>query len=254
MTFAEITRQAGTFITRNSPTILTGLAVAGTVTTAYLSGKAGFKAARVIEEHEVSPVGGVRDELTTREKFEYTWKLYVPAAGAGVITVAAIIASNRIGTRRAAAVASALAISERALTEYQDKVVEKIGTSKERAVRDEIAQDRVTNNPPTREIIIDATESLIYDTYSDRYFRSSIEDVKQGINALNHQILHDNYASLNDFYAKIGLRSVSMGDELGWNTDSVVELVFSATITEDKRPCIVINFAKPPKANYYRFG
>lgn len=252
MTLSNIAHKAEKIISDNSPLILTGIAVTGTITTALLAGRASFKAAQILADdlHYREP----GDEATPRDKLEMTWKLYIPAVGAGVTTVICIIASNRIGTRRAAAMAAAYSISEKAFAEYKDKVVERLGDAKEQKIRDEIAQDQVNRNPvSTREVIITGNgDVLCYDSITGRYFQSNVESLRKAQNDVNHQILMNMYASLNDFYQEIGLPVTPYSNEVGWNADNLLELKFSTVLSEDGRPCISVNYAISPIRDYFR--
>lgn len=257
MTLAEIVKKTEKFTIDNSPLLLTAVGTAGVVTTAVLAGKAGFKAARIIEQEEsrlrLHSTEVPRPKLETRNKFALTWKCYIPPMGAGLLTVSAVIAANQIGTRRAAAVAAAYSLSEKAFTEYKEKVVEKLGETKEQAVRDELAQDRVDRHPVSeREVIIVTGEQLCYDMYSGRYFKSDMETLKKAQNDLNHRILSDNYASLTDFYNLIGLNSTGVSDEVGWNVDKMLEIHYSTTLSDDGRPCIALDFQTVPIRDYFR--
>ena len=239
-------------LTDNSPTILTAIGVAGSVTTAYLTGRATFKAAEVIRKQEY--YGEVLD-LPVKEKIQLVWKLYLPAMGSAVLTVTAIIFANRIGTRRAAAMAAAYSLSERALTEYRDKVVEKLGEKKEQEVRDELAQDRVTKNPVgSREVIIAGGSVLCFEVLTGRYFTSDIETLRRAQNDVNQRILHEGYASLNDFYELIGLPFTSISEELGWTSDAngMLSLEISAVLSDDNRPCLSVDYKTNPGRNYFK--
>jgi hypothetical protein len=256
MTLTAIAKQAEKFTTDHSPQILTGIAVAGTITTAYLTGKASIKAMQIIEEKNVEIYKSNDDlpALTPQDKVKLTWKLYVPPCIAGVTTVAAIIAANQIGTRRAAAMAAAAAISEKAFAEYKEKVVEKLGESKERAVRDEVAQDRVRNNPVTENHIHVAGggKVLCYEPYTGRYFMSDMETLKKAQNDLNYMVLNHYYASQSDFYDLIGLDRTKVSDEVGWNSDKLLELTFSTVLSDDDRPCMVVDYQVAPIRGYSR--
>lgn len=245
MVFNELVKRASKFAADNAPTLLTGIAVTGTLTTAYLAGRGAYKAAQLLGEEPAF--------LTPKEKFEQTYRFYIPAAASAVVTVTAIIASQQIGHRRAIAMAAALAVSEKAYEEYREKVREKFGERKERTVRDEIAQDRVRNNP-SNEVIVASNESLYMDGHTGRYFKSDMETVRRAVNEINHRINSDFYASLSDFYRLIGLSPTSHSDELGWNSNRLLELSYSAVIAEDNRPCIVIDFRTVPSRNYYKVG
>ncbi len=248
---SELAKKVSRFTLDHSPAILTAVGVVGSVTTAYLTGKASFRAAQILREEEYA-AGLNAEEFTLREKVEQVWRLYVPAVGTGVMTVTCIIAANRIGSRRAAALASAYMISEQAFDTYKEKVIEKLGPKKEQAVRDEIAQDLVCDHPvATSEVVILQGDVLFMDSYSKRYFRSDVETVKHAQNAVNYMINHDGYASLTDLYNQIGLSSLPSSNEVGWNADRMLEIEFS-TAMESNQPCIVMGFSVEPVRSYYR--
>lgn len=250
MNISNLITRATKFANDNSPLILTAIGVAGTIATAYLASKASFKASYKIfyEERDVK-----KRSLTPKEIVKTTWKLYIPAVGTGACTVACIIAANRIGTRRAAAMAAMVAISEKAFDEYRNKVVEKLGDNKERRVRDEIAQDRVTNNPPSNEItIVGGSDVLCMDGYSGRYFHSDMESLRKIQNDINWAILADGSASLTEFYYFVGLPKTTLSDDVGWDIDNQLELVFSAVLHEAK-PVMVVNFKVLPIREPHKF-
>lgn len=255
MNIGEIGRHFQRYVINNSPSILTAIAVTGVVSTAYLAGKASFKAAEILHEEESSQgynlPGG---KLELKEQFVLVWKLYIPAASTAAFTIAAIVCANRISARRAAALAAAYSISERAFDEYRAKVTEKLGEKKERAVRDELAQERLDRDPVTgREVIITGNgEVLCYDAYTGRYFTSTVERIRKAENNINHRILHEHHASLTDLYEEIGLAATKVSEEVGWNLDHLLEVDISAGMTDDSRPCLVLRFEVHPSRNYFR--
>lgn len=256
MNLTNLHKHVGKFIVDNSPTILTGLGIAGVVTTAFLTGKATFKAADLIAketEEARRSTGDSNFEFNNKYKAKLIWKLYIPPVGMGVLTITSIIFANRIGTRRAAAMAAAYSMSERAFAEYREKVADHMGKKKESAVRDDIAQDHVARNPvSTNEVIITGAGSVLcYDTITGRYFQSDMETLRKAQNDINHQLLHDMYATLDDFYKIIGLKSTKFSSEVGWTSDNMLELRFSATLSDDSKPCIAIEYSSYPIRDYY---
>lgn len=240
----------GKLIQDNSPMILTGLGAAGVVTTAYLTGRASFKAAEILAEEAEH----YQTVFPMQRKVELVWKEYIPAILVASVSVAAIVLANRVGTRRAAAVAAAYTLSEKAWEEYRTKIVEKIGDKKEEEYRAELSQERVDNNPVSQSVvIIGAGTVLCYEPFTGRYFMSSVEDLKKAQNDTNYQILHDGYASLGDFYDRVGLPKTGVSDEIGWNAESrQLELRFSAVMSDDQRPCISVEFNHEPIRSFYR--
>ena len=62
------------------------------------------------------------------------------------------------------------------------------------------------------------------------------------------------YVSLNDFYDEIGLDHTSVGDDLGWNTDKLIDINFSSQLNDNGEPSVVLDYAVVPNYNYYKFS
>ena len=239
-----------TAIKKHSPEILTGIGIAGMITTTVMAVRATPKALILIEERK-EEIGA--EKLEAMDMVRTTWACYIPAAITGTLSVACLIGASSVNARRNAALATAYTLSESALKDYQGKVIEMFGEKKNEAVKDSMAKDKVEKNPVvTREVIItEKGNTLCYDAISGRYFKSDIEKIKKAECELNRQILDDMYVSLNDFYYEIGLDSVKLGDELGWNVDSgYIDLSFSSQLASDGTPCLVIDYSVDPRYDY----
>lgn len=239
-------------ITKHSPEILTGIGIAGMITTTIMAVRATPKALILIEERkEEIDV----DKLTPVELIKTTWKCYIPAAITGSLSIICLIGASSVNARRNAALATAYTLSESALKEYQEKVIETIGEKKEQTVRDAIAKDKIDKNPvSSREVIItEKGNTLCYDAISGRYFKSDIDKIKKAENELNRRMRDEMYISLNEFYYEIGLNPIKIGDDLGWNIDhGYIELNFSSQLTDDGNPCLVIDYQLAPRYEYNR--
>jgi Family of unknown function (DUF6353) len=253
MTLSKVFHQTQRVVSNNAPLILTAVGVTGVITTAMLTGKATIKAVRILDEVEAWSEMNDLPPMDIKEKVQRTWMLYLPAVGNGLFTAACIVAANRIGTRRAAALAAAYSLSEKAFVEYKDKVVERLGVKDEQKVRDEIVQDRVNANPVSNATVIltGSGDVLCYDTITGRYFQSNVETLRKAMNDINHQIVHDLYATLDEFYGKIGLDSTKYSSEVGWNIDNPLWIDFTAVLAEDNRPCVAMNYQHFPIREYY---
>lgn len=239
-----------TAIKKHSPEILTGIGIAGMLTTTVMAVRATPKALILIEERK-EEIGA--EKLEAMDMVKTTWACYIPAAITGTLSVACLIGASSVNARRNAALATAYTLSESALKDYQGKVIEMFGEKKNEAVKDAVAKDKVEKNPiVTREVIItEKGNTLCYDAISGRYFKSDIEKIKKAECELNRQMLDDMYVSLNDFYYEIGLDSVKLGDELGWNVDSgYIDLSFSSQLASDGTPCLVIDYSVAPRYDY----
>lgn len=256
MTLANLVANMSKRLADNAPVILTAIGVTGTITTAVLAANAGYKAGAIIDNEQYTRdmrQGGDVIPLTFAEKVSSTWTLYIPAVGMGVLTVSCIIGANRIGARRAAAMAAAYSISERAFLEYRDKVVERLGDRQEERIRDDVAQDRVAKNPvSTSEIIVTGNgDVLCYDTITGRYFKSSVEKLRKVQNDLNYEMINTFYQSLNDLFNLLNLPTTPFGEEVGWNSAKLLEFTFSGVLTEDGQPCIAVTYNYAPIRGYY---
>lgn len=254
MAFADIARRVGKLAIDHSPTLLTSIGVAGVVSTAFLAGKASFEASDIIrlKEGVAGTHGDPREAL--KERIKLTWKLYIPAATTGVAAIVCIIGANKVGARRAAGLAAATTIIEKSFDEYKTKVIEKLGERKENAIHDEIAQDRVDMTYLDDVKIYGLGEGeLCYDQFSDRYFRGSVEGIRKAENDLNYALLHDNYASLDEFYQLIGLPSPTYAHNIGWNSDRMLEIRISTVLAHGNKPCLTMSFKNEPGPDYGRF-
>lgn len=236
----------------NSPVILTGLAACGVVGTVIFAVRATPKAMELIDEAKKPAYHPTEDsspsvpELSKKDIIQVAWKPYVPALAMGSITIACIIGSNRISSRRNAALVSLYSIAETSLKEYQAKVVDTIGENKERKIRDEIDKERITNNPISNHVIIGSGENLCFDNLSGRYFKSDVETIRQKINEFNHRLLYENSMTLNELYYELNLDPIDMGNDAGWKAEEeLVEVDFSTHMTDDNRPCIVMSLTRP---------
>lgn len=247
-------KNAGKSISKNSPIILTGLGLVGMVSSTILAVKATPKAEELINERK-SQLGLTNDEkLPVKEAIKVAWKPYIPAIGTSIASIACIIGASRINYKRNAALATAYTLSETTLRRYKNKVIDNIGEQREKKIVEEIAQDELNEAKPVNDsqvIITSGGNTLCYDSFSGRYFRSDMETIKQVVNKLNRRMNYEHYISLNEYYNEIGLDNITQGSMLGWNLDDgLIEPDFSTALAKDGNPCIVIDFLVRPKSEF----
>ena len=252
---AQLMRVAKTSITKHSPEILTGIGIAGMITTTVLAVKATPKAIRLIEEAKEEK----GEDLTKAETVKTCWKTYIPAAATCVAATACLIGASSVSIRRNAMLATAYKLSETAFSEYKEKVVETIGDEKEKVVREKVSEERIKKNPITKNEIImtDYGDTQFYETLSGRYFKSDIEQIKKVVNYLNKDMLQDMFGtiSLNEFYDELELERIDLGDELGWRVDKgLIEIDFTSKIADNGKPCIVLDYINSPHYGFNKFG
>lgn len=257
----EVTKKLGGVISKNSPTILTSLAVGGLITTTIMAVRATPKALQILEEErknrEQDRLNGVDEQfapaiISHMDTFKLTWKCYIPSTIMGIATATCIICANSINLRRNAALASVYSLTETTLREYQAKVVETIGKNKEQKIKDEIAQDRVSNTNQDALVITGSGDTLCMDLTTGRYFRSNVEKIKRAEIDANMELIDSMWMSLNEFYGILDLPPVDIGWDIGWdvNRDGKIKLNIRATIADNNEPCITMEFEKEPRPKY----
>lgn len=227
-------------IKSNSPEILTALGVSGVITTSYLTGKASFEVAK---DEDGDPWA------SNKEKIKKYWKIYIPAGISGVLTIGCIIGASKSNSRRTTAAVTAYSLTEKAFSEYREKIVDEIGKGKEQKIRDELAQDRISKNSPgSKEVFVVGTgHVLCCELFTHRYFRSDMETLRRAQNDINAKIVNEIYVVLDEFYDIIGISHTSTSDKLGWNSDKLMELQFSTVLSDNGEPCLAFdyNYTKP---------
>ena len=266
--FEKFFKESQFLLSKYSPEILTGIGIAGMVTSTILAVKATPKAVDLIENlrkeqwqnisakqaNELNKNGVVElPPITKIDIVKVTWKGYIPAVSTSIVSIACLIGANSVNNRRNAALATAFKISETALREYKNKVIETIGEEKERVLSSKIDEDKIRNNPidSSQVYLTEKGNVLCYDSMSGRYFKSDINVIESAVNKVNKQMLTEMYISLNDFYSELGLKGTYVGDDLGWNVDDgLLRINFGSQIADDGTPCVVINYNVEPKYDF----
>lgn len=228
----------------NSPAILTAIGAGGVISTAILAFRAGEESA-FRDQND-------RGHETALDKLKDDWPIYVPTVISGALTITAVVTAHTVSTRRQASVAAALVISEKTLYDYREKVAEIVSRRKSDQAMEEVVGDRIIDAGGSEVIKTSDDEQLCYDTYSGRFFKSNRQEIDWAVNRVNHQIIHDQYASVNDLYDRLGLDRTAAGDEMGWNGDELLDINFTSHLANGNTPCLAMDYRTRPKPYYYK--
>ncbi|MPN24150.1 hypothetical protein SDC9_171544 [bioreactor metagenome] len=163
--------------------------------------------------------------------------------------------------KRNTALATVYALSENTLKEYQRKTKEIAGEEKAREIDREVAKARVVE----KQTVIQNKDSeyvhhtsfgdtLIYDTMSGRYFRSSTNAIESAVNCVNKLIIDDGNATVNDFYNELDIPCVVAGNMIGWKYEKEqLDITFDSDIDRLGNPFLILTYrSRPvPLNNYY---
>lgn len=271
---SRFVKGVGNWTSKRSPEILTGIGIAGMITTTVLAVKATPKALQLIEEEKERKSDELHRErykelekytveefledakLTPLEVVKAAWKPYIPAIVTGTVSVVCLIGASSVSLRRNAALATAYKLSETALNEFKDKAVEVVGEKKVKEIKEGISEDKIKKNPVSNSevIVTEKGNTLCYESVSGRYFRSDMEKIRRAVNELNRRMISENYISLTEFYNEIGLPPTKISDRLGWNISvGLIELDFSSHLADDGTPCIAVDYLYAPSYDFDRY-
>lgn len=234
-----------------TPLVLTIISCTGVIATAVLTARAAPKAHAVMEElRDAYP-----DKVPAREILRHTWKFYVPPLSVGFATLASIITMNRVSDRNVAILTAGATLATNTLKDYQQHVLEEIGAEKDSRIRDKIAKGTLAQSAlPEGEMGFVYTDAdiMCYDTLSGRYFKHNIEQIRKIENDLNRELLSEMSLSLNEVYDALGMEPIEVGAMLGFNTDNMLDFHFSAQLSPEKKPVLVLGYINMPVPNFNR--
>ena len=252
-------------IIKKSPEILIALGIVSMVSATVMAIRETPKAINAIEElkakkeEESDTESDEEDEetgtdVTPVEIVKATWKYYIPSLISTGLGIAMILESHSIMKKRLAVFVTAYSGLDTAYNLYKKKAVDILGEQKEKEIKDAVAKDHINKRmSPDNAIVTGRGNTLCFDVFSGREFRSDIVEIKKGINNINHQMMIEGYVSLNELYYEIGLDEIPYGDDIGWRADGdLIDITVSAQMAKNGEPCIAITFTAEPLYDYSR--
>lgn len=237
---------------KHSTEILTGIAMAGYISAGVWGVLTTPKAIDDIKKAKKKK----GEELTKVEKVKTAGKYYIGPIILTGLSSACLLQANNINKKRYAALATAYKLSETALTDYKDKVVEVLGEKKEKEIKDKIAKDKAENisiKPNELVVTEPGKATLCYDAATGVKFWSDMEAIRKAVNNINFRLMSNMYVSLNELYYELGIEDQfgQIGEDIGWNIDNgPIEVEFSSQLTKEGRPCLVLNYRVFPRYDY----
>lgn len=243
-------------LSKNSPGILAGLGIVGMFSAIGMAIHATPKAVTMLEE-EAEKQGVERTDLSPADTVKTTWKYYIPTVATAVLSAVLIFEGYSITKKRHAALAAAYGLSEAALKEFQDKLVETDGEKKLDTMRKAIVKDKMEKRSIESTVIEDTGKgnTRCYEPLNGKQFYSDIEAIRRAVNATNSYLVREGVITLNDFYDELGLDRTVTGTQLGWSfqRDDLIDIGFTSTLLSDGTPCLALVYRNPPTYDYDRY-
>ena len=249
---------AGLYFKDHAPEYLTGIGIAGFITTTVLAVRATPKA--VDELRKKKP-------KTVVEEIKIAGKYYVVAIVTGTLSTICLVSSCSVSKRRNAALAAALALSEDNLIEYKDKVKEMFGENKEEKVEEAIAEDHAqkvfkTINP-NYIIRTGRADTFTLDLITGQVMLSDIDWIKSRFIDMNSYLQNHETMNVSEYAEILHLEDPQLiGQTLGWvykhrptsngweyDDDARIQLYDTYT-GRDGIPMLVIGHRLPPSYGY----
>jgi len=233
---------------KHAPTILFGAGVVGVVGTVVLASKATLHLGDVLDEFEdkkemSKDLRAEKPEKYTEKQFKQdqtvlhtrlvidVTKLYLPAVGLGVVSLAALGGSHVLLTRRNAALTATLAAVDKAFKEYRGRVKEELGEDKDRefmygtSTREELVETK-KGGTKVEKITTFGDGSSPYSKVFDAdnfNFQNTIEGngwfIRLIQNHCNDRLQAKGHLLLNDVYRELGMDDTEAGCVTGWLRD-----------------------------------
>lgn len=224
------------FILKNNTTIMTGLAVTGVVSSVIMAIDCGSKCNELINKEEQR----LKRKINKKEQIQLCWKYMIPTGIMSASTIGCIIYSANVSNKKTAAVASLYSASQKTNDMMMNEIKKKLSPDEIKAMKKKVYSKQATNVPICNENFPDG--DLIYDVMSDRYFRSTKNEIDAIVNNINKNVLQDMFVPLNDFHDMLGLDVLPNGNDVGWTVDNFLEVDYTAIISEQNTAAIVIDY------------
>lgn len=242
-------------VNQHSPEILVVTGVVGAVASTVLACKATTKVNDILTEAKetVDAIHAVAEKPENAEKYSqedtnkalavtYTKtglelaKLYAPAIGVGVLSVACILTGTGILRKRNLALTAAYTAVDQSFKEYRGRLVERLGKELDREIlyniKSQEVESVVVNEDGTETVVkttVEVADPNTYSVYARFYDDGNLQwdkDPETNLMTLRHMQAHANdllrcngYLFLNDVYDMLGIKRTKAGQIVGWIYD-----------------------------------
>lgn len=240
---------------KHSPELLMGIGVAGIVASTVVACKATLKASDILSEakgdlEKINSVANnpeyadryTEEDLQKDKAVLYTQtglkvaKVYLPAVGLGVVSIACLVSSHNILKKRNIALAAAYTTIDKSFKDYRKRVTDRFGEEVERQIRHNIKavdiEETVVDENGNETVVKKTVEVGDINGCSDyaRYFDENCahwdSDPEYNLVFLRAQQQYANdllrtkgHLFLNEVYDMLGIPRTKAGQVVGWYYD-----------------------------------
>lgn len=253
------TNKIGLILKKNSPRILMGVGIAGSVVSTVLACKATLKVKDILDEKNetVEQIHNcVEDETVDYneedKKKDLTIlyaqtgvklaKLYLPSIALGALSIASIISGYKILNKRNVALAAAYTVVDKGFKNYRKNVVERFGEEVDRELRHNIKAKQIEEKYIDKDGNEKTRKKKVYEIAEDKKPGEGVSEyakffdewntdehskdpeynlmfLRKQQDYANEVLKHQGYLFLNEVYDMLGIPRTQAGQVVGWIYD-----------------------------------
>ena len=258
-TLIRTTNKIGLILKKNSPKILMGVGIAGSVVSTVLACKATLKVKDILDEKNetVEQIHNcVEDETVDYneedKKKDLTIlyaqtgvklaKLYLPSIALGALSIASIISGYKILNKRNVALAAAYTVVDKGFKNYRKNVVERFGEEVDKELRHNIKAKQIEEKYIDKDGNEKTRKKKVYEISEDKKPGEGISEyakffdewntdehskdpeynlmfLRKQQDYANEVLKHQGYLFLNEVYDMLGIPRTQAGQVVGWIYD-----------------------------------
>lgn len=253
------TNKIGLLLKKNSPKILMGVGIAGSVVSTVLACKATLKVKDILDEKNetVEQIHNCVEDETVNyteedKKKDLTIlyaqtgvklaKLYLPSIALGALSIASIISGYKILNKRNVALAAAYTVVDKGFKNYRKNVVERFGEEVDRELRHNIKAKQIEEKYIDKDGNEKTKKKKVYEIAEDKKPGEGISEyakffdewntdehskdpeynlmfLRKQQDYANEVLKHQGYLFLNEVYDMLGIPRTQAGQVVGWIYD-----------------------------------
>lgn len=258
-TLIRTTNKIGLILKKNSPKILMGVGIAGSVVSTVLACKATLKVKDILDEKNetVEQIHNCVEDDTVDyseedKKKDLTIlyaqtgvklaKLYLPSIALGALSIASIVSGYKILNKRNVALAAAYTVVDKGFKNYRKNVVERFGEEVDRELRHNIKAKQIEEKYIDKDGNEKTRKKKVYEIAEDKKPGEGISEyakffdewntdehskdpeynlmfLRKQQDYANEVLKHQGYLFLNEVYDMLGIPRTQAGQVVGWIYD-----------------------------------
>lgn len=205
-----------------SPLVLSLFGVVGVICTAVLSAKCTPKAQKLLEEKYRELDSDT--QLSPIKKAVVMAPAYLPAAGVGAITIAAIVSSNLLSRRQNLSLAATCTLLQRNFHNYKDKVKELFGPEADQKVQDGVAKERFDIEQVQHKAKAGMAEMFLWlEPNTMQWFWATEADILKVEYEVNRLISQEGSCTLREYCNMLEIEAPDGSENIGWSYEDFMQ-------------------------------